>query len=213
MASIKDKDKKHVEAKNQDYLPNSREAKNLLFFNALPDALKRNDVTQILNILSHLNDEDVGDAELAKKAYILITTTMEQKDILAAEQLEQVNAALRANLEESMAENLRIKQESENTVAKLMAEIAELKKTQIYVVKHPEEAKRLSDAGLNAQSKTAEDYAREVVMPAIITIRATGTTSFNGISNALNNMNIKPPKHGKKWYSQTVKDYLATHDE
>ena len=102
---------------------------------------------------------------------------------------------------------------SRREIENLNARIAELEKTQIYLVKHPEKGKGLSDAGLDAQSKTATDYARGVAMPAIRTIREAGITSLNGIANALNRKRVSTPKHGKKWYPQTVKDYLTIHDK
>jgi hypothetical protein len=72
---------------------------------------------------------------------------------------------------------------------------------------NPRNIQAAGDLGRDALVRAADQFARDI-LPAVNAVRNAGTTSLQGISDALNKQGIRTAR-GKRWYVSSVANLLA----
>jgi DNA invertase Pin-like site-specific DNA recombinase len=82
-----------------------------------------------------------------------------------------------------------------------------VKRAQGVKLGNPQNIRAAGDLGRKALVSAADQFARDI-LPAVNAIRNTGTTSLQGISEALNKQGIRTPR-GKRWHVSSVANLLV----
>jgi hypothetical protein len=82
-----------------------------------------------------------------------------------------------------------------------------VKRAQGVKLGNPRNIRRAGERGRQALVSAADQFARDI-LPAVNAIRRAGTTSLQGISEALNRQGIRTAR-GKRWHVSSVANLLA----